>query len=260
MNKEITVNKKEMLIIYMHNIDYRKLEKEIEGKDKVYLVYKYEKEKEKKELTIKEKFFKAENDKKEESFLNKLSSVKDVDIRTVKNPQRFITHLEEKSPRHNVTTINNLIQKIKTKEKEYKITTKFKKGSNLILWDIENISFKNLDAIFSKLNVIDKLYIVSVNNISEFKRAELKKSFNHFNIEIVTGHDDSDQKIIDLIKEEYESYKKVTIISSDTDFVNTINFVLDEGKEVKIIARDVQKKGMLMRTKLDHPKLRIETI
>jgi len=265
LKKENTVlinkkEKKEMLIIYMKNIDFNEVKKDIKNVDKIHLVYAFEKEKTEK-LSVKEKFLKDEQDRKEEEFLNSLQKIAEVNIRTVKKPLRYIKHLEEKSPNHNVKTIIN-IQENKNKkiEKEYSITTKFEKGSNLILWDIENIPFKYISAIFSKLNVIDKLYIVSVQEISDFKKKEINKSFKRFNIEIFTGHDDSDAKIIELIKEQYIHFKKITIVSSDTDFVNTINFVLDENKLVKIIARDVQKKGILMRTKIDHPNLRIETI
>jgi len=135
-----------------------------------------------------------------------------------------------------------------------------KEKKNLIVWDIENISYKEIDNILKKICSVGTIYCVSVYPLSKNITDKLFAYILLYGIKVVVGHEDSDEKIKELIKSNYKKFKSITIISSDTDFVPTIKRVLKRDKRVYVIAKDKQKKGMLMRLNIDHKNLSISTI
>ena len=131
---------------------------------------------------------------------------------------------------------------------------------NLILWDIENISYRHIDTVLHHADAVGDLMIISVSPLGKKQTYNLFPYVLLYGITIHTDHEDSDEKLIELLNKYYRSYNMITIVSSDTDFVHPIKRVLRKKKRVQVIVRDSQKRGMLMRLKLDNEYLTIKTI
>ena len=211
--------------------------------------------------------------------VKKLQKKHNLEYIVVKNPNDYINGLKIENKDYKLITIINNVnlrtstkiknksphrekkkKRINTFELESKGKTKVIKFSNLILWDIENIAYSQIDRIFNKLNYFGKLYIVSVEEISKKGLKKIAPFLAKYDIEIITGHDDSDEKIKDIILDEHSQFKKVTVISNDTDFIPILNNVLEQDKKIKVIMKDIHKKGMIMRLKLDNTNIELSTI
>ena len=147
-----------------------------------------------------------------------------------------------------------------TLQELYSMREEISKKKNIILWDIENISHMEIDKILMKINHIGSIYCVSVEPLSQNVINRLFPYILLYDIKVRVGHENSDKKIIELVRELYKKYQQVTIISSDSDFVPIVKYVLSKNKKVKIIAKDQTKKRMLMYLKLDHKSLTVMTI
>jgi len=143
------------------------------------------------------------------------------------------------------------IEKVRSEQQEKK---------NLILWDIENISHKEIDNIIERIRIVGIIYCVSVQPLSQRVTNRIFPYILLYGIRVVVDHEDSDNKIKELIRSNYKKFVGITIVSSDTDFVGVIKSVLNNDKTVHVISRDRQKKGILMRLKIDHKDLSISTI
>ena len=132
--------------------------------------------------------------------------------------------------------------------------------NHLVLWDIENISYKNVAKIVSKLGEVNSFYCVSVEPLSAKATEKLFLYTLRYNLRIKVGHLNSDDEIVRIIESKYKNYKTITIISSDTDFVPIIKKLLKEDKKVQIIGVDSQKKGILMKNNIGDSNLKIITI
>ena len=141
-----------------------------------------------------------------------------------------------------------------------KIQQQISKKENIIFWDIENISYKEIDKILSKLDKLGRFYCVCVRPLSQKMVNRLFPYVLLYDIRVLVGHQNSDERIIELVKNSYQAYEQVTIISSDSDFAFIIKQVLSQRKKVTVILNNYTKKRMLMYLKLDHPNLSIIAI
>jgi len=132
--------------------------------------------------------------------------------------------------------------------------------NHLVLWDIENISYKNVAKIVSKLGEVNSFYCVSVEPLSAKVTGKLFFYTLRYNMRIKVGHLNSDDEIVRLIESQYKNYKIITIISSDTDFVPIVKKLLKEDKKVQIIGIESQKKGIFMKNNIGDANLKIITI
>jgi len=134
------------------------------------------------------------------------------------------------------------------------------KQKNLILWDLENISHREMDTILKKIPDQGLIVCVSACYLSQTETDSLFPYILKYGIQLRVGHEDSDEIIKELIRSHYRNFAKTTIISCDSDFAVLLNEVLQNGKKVHIILKDIQKRRMLMYIKLDHKNLIISTI
>lgn len=135
-----------------------------------------------------------------------------------------------------------------------------KQHSNLILWDIENISCRYIDEILHHFDSPSDIIVVSALPLQKNQTYILYPYILLYGITVQTGHTDSDLKLIELMKKHHHDYKTITIVSSDTDFIPYIKTRLRKKKRVRVIVRDDQKKGMIMRLNLDNRYLSIKTL
>ncbi|MEN8303737.1 MAG: NYN domain-containing protein [Campylobacterota bacterium] len=153
-----------------------------------------------------------------------------------------------------------VLEQYPTLEDISETNVEIEKNKNLILWDIENISHREIDNILDRIYKRGLIYCVSVQPLSQKVVDILYPYILLHRIKVVVDHEDSDEKIKELIREHYMAFKQITIVSSDSDFTPIIKMVLGKGKDVKVIAKDNHKKRMLMYLKLDHENLSISTI
>ena len=137
---------------------------------------------------------------------------------------------------------------------------KQKSKRNVILWDVENISYRYIDEVLYHADEPSDIVLISAKPLGEKMTYHLFPYMLLYGIKVYTDHDDSDARLVEFLYRHYREYKKVTIVSSDTDFVNPIKEVLGRKKPVRVIVMDDQKKGMVMRLKLDRRGLDIRTI
>ena len=127
---------------------------------------------------------------------------------------------------------------------------------SILVWDLENISFKNLEVIKSKAAYSpEKLYVVTKQRISAKKRVKIEEE----GFKILDLHKNiSDQKIIDVMKL-YSLYPNMILISSDSDFVNSVKVYVQKNK-LQWIMKDSNKKRILMKMDISNKNLKISTI
>ena len=104
------------------------------------------------------------------------------------------------------------------------------------------------------------IILVSVFPMNEVQIYNLFPYVLAYGISIYTGHKDSDIKLVKLLQKHYRAYKMIAIVSSDTDFVHPIKQILRNKRRVQVVVRDEQKKGMLMRLRLDSKYLSTKTL
>jgi len=134
------------------------------------------------------------------------------------------------------------------------------KKDNLLVWDIENVSYRKIDKILQKVYKNGDIIIVSVEPLSKNTTQILFPYVLLYGIKIFNDHTDSDIKIEEIVDQMYSDYKSVSIVSSDTDFVPLVNRVLSKGLIVQMLLNDIQNRRMLQILKIDHVCLRINTL
>ena len=128
--------------------------------------------------------------------------------------------------------------------------------NNILLWDIENISYKRLDEIEKKIDSqYDKKYIISK---IQFNSVILKKLIEH-NYIALSALKDADSSIINEIQK-ISNDGSITIISNDSDFVSSIKKSLKKHIKVKWIVEDNNKKRILMKSDLSFENLSFEIL
>ena len=127
---------------------------------------------------------------------------------------------------------------------------------SILVWDLENISYKNLKMIKEKVAYSpEKLYIVTRQKISEKNR--LKMETEGFKI-LDLHRGISDDKIISVM-DVYSMYSNMILISSDSDFVSVAKRYL-KNSNLQWIMNDRNKKRILMKMNLTDKNLKITTI
>jgi uncharacterized LabA/DUF88 family protein len=81
-----------------------------------------------------------------------------------------------------------------------------------------------------------------------------------YHIKIVVGHEDSDEEIKNIVNRLQEEYKKITIISNDTDFIPLIKSLTKNKKNVEILCCEKNKTGMIMQNNIANEYLTIRVL
>ena len=127
---------------------------------------------------------------------------------------------------------------------------------SILVWDLENISYKNLKTIKNKVTYSpEKLYIVTKQKLS--KRNRFKMEMEGFKI-LDLHKSISDEKIISVMNL-YSMYSNMILISSDSDFVSVAKRYL-KNNNLQWIMNDKNKKRILMKMDITEKNLRITTI
>lgn len=131
------------------------------------------------------------------------------------------------------------------------------KDRSVLLWDLENISYKRFHKIKKHLRfATERAFIVTMQEIGTKKL----KSMHKHGFEILTKHKtDSDTKIKNIYKI-LKDYDEFVFISSDSDFVDIGMKVLTQKKKLTWIVSDCSKKRIIMKMNLADENLRIVTI
>lgn len=129
--------------------------------------------------------------------------------------------------------------------------------NSILLWDLENIPFSKLKEIkrVSKFTP-DKLYVITKQKLGEKKRNWIESNY----FKILDKHKTiSDDKLIRVLKM-HMLYEHLIIVSSDSDFVNSVKRFLDQNNSVQWILTDVNKKRIIMNMDISNPRLKFSTI
>jgi len=142
------------------------------------------------------------------------------------------------------------------KNKLYFCDKQMKKKS-ILLWDLENIPFSKLNQI-KKISTCtpEKLYVVTKQQLGEKKKNLIESNY----FKILDKHKTiSDDKLIRVLKM-HTLYDYLIIISSDSDFVNSVKKFLECGNSVQWIVEETKMKRILMKMDISNPKLKFSVI
>lgn len=131
---------------------------------------------------------------------------------------------------------------------------------SFLVWDVENISLKNLKAIQKKLNFTpEKCYAISKRYVNFQKQAYLVD--NGFTILEQYLNCDADGKIIKIIGL-HTLYTHLIVVSSDSDFVPSVKRFLKESTLHKVhwLVDNYNKKRICMLANIAHARLTISTL
>ena len=130
------------------------------------------------------------------------------------------------------------------------------KKRSILIWDLENMPFRDFGRIISKLDYTpEKAHIVSSQKLGKQLRSKIKKRF----FQLHDGLGDSDRKIKQIMNI-LSLNEEFIIISSDADFINISKELLKQDKKVTFIVHDSKKKRIMMKSKLTDKNLRIKSI
>lgn len=128
-----------------------------------------------------------------------------------------------------------------------------KKSKITLIWDIENISVKYIDEIFSKLDVEpDVMYAISKNNVN----LKNKNILLEYNIKLIQSSRIADEFIKDIFKITSENTNHYIIISNDSDFCEFSKVAVDKGKNITWILKENQKKAVLMKNNITYNNIK----
>jgi hypothetical protein len=132
-------------------------------------------------------------------------------------------------------------------------------NKNILIWDIENIPYHFKDQVFNHIkNDPIKKYIVSKRKFDE-KQLDIFKN-DGFTFMSAKYHKDADSKIIDLMKILLLNASEITLVTSDSDFVNFIFKYKDMVDRFNIIMNEHNKKRILMKSDITDPKVKYFTV
>lgn len=118
----------------------------------------------------------------------------------------------------------------------------------VLIWDIENISFKYRFDIINIIPPDTVKYIVSKRKIP--KKQHTKLLSLGFQIFFAKKHETADEKIIDIMKILRLSISDLYIVSSDTDFVPATQKMKPFVNKIHYVIETPNKRGILMQTNL----------
>jgi hypothetical protein len=104
---------------------------------------------------------------------------------------------------------------------------------NIVLWDIENISFVYLKNKLFLFKDFDKFIFVN-NKHSPIKEQQMNylKNLNWTFSFVKPGKNSADSSLIDFINNNINNYSNFHIITGDKDFYKIISFLLNSNKSV----------------------------
>ena len=157
-----------------------------------------------------------------------------------------------------------LLENIFIKEDNFKIISpemylwnmKPMQENSILLWDLENISFKKLEQIKKLVRYTpEEMYIVTKQSLgAKFIQKTAKEHFR-----VLDAHKTiSDDKIIKMIKL-FKKRSHMILISSDSDFVKVVESYTKANK-LHWILEDRNKKAIMMHINLTNKNLKISTI
>jgi len=126
-------------------------------------------------------------------------------------------------------------------------------NKSILVWDIENISYKEYNKIFDKLPYKpNKLFAISHNNLSK----KVLDFLFEKNIKYIQCPCIADKRIIDVLNITKENTENLILVSSDSDFVPFIRDNNKNYKEIIVILKEKQQKRMLMKNNLMQKNLK----
>ena len=131
------------------------------------------------------------------------------------------------------------------------------KERTVLLWDLENISYRYFEKVKKLLRFApERSFIVTTQAIEASKLISMQKD----GFEILRAHKtDSDTKIKNVynILKDYDAF---VFISSDSDFIDIGKKVLSQGKKLIWVIQDANKKRIMMKMEISHKKLKLITL
>ncbi len=111
---------------------------------------------------------------------------------------------------------------------------------SIVFWDGENIPIHHYKKILSKIHKPKEICYVSKNRLNYFQN----KLIQIFNMTYYNDHEDSDEKIKELIREKHP--KHIIIISSDADFIQISKYFTRKNHQVTFISNSNNFKRIFM--------------
>lgn len=128
----------------------------------------------------------------------------------------------------------------------------------VLIWDLENISYRYRDEVLNLIPVDTVKYIVSKQNIAKKKITKLKK--DGFTIFSADFHDTADLKIESIMKIISLNTEELYIISSDADFVAPSIKAKKHINKIHFVVDDHNKRGILMNANLTDKQFRFHVV
>lgn len=123
---------------------------------------------------------------------------------------------------------------------------------NVLIWDIENISFSKRNEILEIIPENTIKYIVSKRGLKESKKTQLESlGFEIFSADF---HDTADEKIVAILNIIALNTQELYIVSNDTDFLRPIDKIKENFQKVHYILTQSSMRGILMGSNLTDKK------
>jgi len=125
----------------------------------------------------------------------------------------------------------------------------------LLIWDIENVSFKFLKDIENIIKIFPKkTYIVSKQKLNIYSTKIIEKyNFKFFDAK---NFETADDMIIKIMKLSLINIGKITIVSSDSDFLNFVSKNVSENLKFHLIMDNNNKHGIIMKSNITNPNIK----
>lgn len=125
--------------------------------------------------------------------------------------------------------------------------------NTLLIWDIENISYKYYNKVLNKLNYKpEKIFVVSKRILGKNENKFIETN----NLKYINSKNKlADEYIFNIMKITKENTKELSIVSSDSDFVQYINKHITEYNKINLIIEENNSKRILMLSDITNKKI-----
>lgn len=125
--------------------------------------------------------------------------------------------------------------------------------NTLLIWDIENISYKYYNKVLNKLNYKpEKIFVVSKRILGKNENKFIETN----NLKYINSKNKlADEYIFNIMKITKENTKELSIVSSDSDFVQYINKYITEYNKINLIIEENNSKRILMLSDITNKKI-----
>lgn len=125
--------------------------------------------------------------------------------------------------------------------------------NTLLIWDIENISYKYYNEVLNKLNYKPgKFFVVSKRILGKNENKFIETN----NLKYINSKNKlADEYIFNIMKITKENTKELSIVSSDSDFVQYINKHITEYNKINLIIEENNSKRILMLSDITNKKI-----